>query len=116
MAGGEDVPKSLHAPLPARRGRGRGPEVDGDLAEELVGAVAVVVPDGDLEHARREVARADGRVHEALVPVRVACIYHGLSAALRLLAVAGREGEKFEFRPSLLLIFVRFCIHNGYCT
>ena len=106
------MPERLRAPLPAaRRGGGRGPEVDGDLAEELVGPVAVVVPDRDLEHPGGEVGRPHGRVHEALVPVRVACIYHGFRAPLRLLAVAGREERRkvrvqAEVAFSILLNFL----------
>ncbi len=64
----------------------RGREIDGDLAQELVGAESVVVPDSDLEHVTSEVGHAERREDEGLVPLRVACVQHSLGPTLRLLA------------------------------
>ena len=66
-------------------------EADRDLSEELVGAVAVVVPHGDLEHLGAEVAPPDREEHKGLVPLRAARVGHGLGPALALLATTTRR-------------------------
>ena len=55
------------------------------LSQEVVGAVSVVVPDGDLERAVLKLNTAQRTVVEGLVPARVESVGDGLGAAFRLL-------------------------------
>ena len=69
---------------------GNAAEVDRDLAEKFVGAVAVVVPYGDFEDPMEEIRGANCRVYERLAPDGIACVDHSLSAPLRPLTAAPR--------------------------
>jgi hypothetical protein len=64
-------------------------EIETDLAEKLVGAETVIVPDGDLQDPGTEVGGSDPRIDEALVPLRTAGVDEGLCAALRELSGVG---------------------------
>ena len=69
-------------------GRQHGPEVEADLAEELVGPEPVIVPHGHLQDSGPEVRGSDPGVDEALVPLWAAGVDQGLCASLRKLSVA----------------------------
>ena len=62
---------------------GNAAEVDRDLAEKFVGAVAVVVPYGDFEDPMEEIRGANCRVYERLAPDGIASVDHSFSAPLR---------------------------------
>lgn len=57
------------------------------LSQEVVGAVSVVVPDGDLEGAGLEFRAAQRAVVEGLVPAWIKGVADGFGPSLRLLAV-----------------------------
>ena len=74
--------------------RGRDPaQIYGHLPEELVGAEAIVVPDRDLEDARTQVLRPEGRVDKRLVPLRIASVDHRFRSPLGLLTAGQSEEE-----------------------
>ena len=63
-------------------------EVDRDLAEKLVGAVAIIIPYGDLEDTMEEVRGTNARVHKRLAPDGIASVDHSFSTPLRPLTAA----------------------------
>ena len=86
MPGGLEI---LQRDSGGRRSRNAA-EVDCDLAEKLVGAEAVIVPNGDFEDTVEEVRGTNPRVNERLAPDGIACVDHSLSAPLRPLTAAPR--------------------------
>ena len=69
-------------------------QIDSDLAEELVGPQAVVVPDGDLDRVDTKVVEGERGEDEALVPPWVARVQDGVRAPLRPLAACVRWRER----------------------
>ena len=71
-------------------------EVDRDLAEKLVGAVAIIIPYGDFEDTMEEVRGTNARVHKRLAPDGIASVEHGFGAPLRPLTAAPQFRSRRE--------------------
>ena len=71
-------------------------EVDGDLAEKLVGAVAIIVPNGDFEDTMEEVRGTNSRVYEGLAPDGIASVDHSFGPPLRPLTAAPQFRSRRE--------------------
>ena len=72
------------------RGSRNAAQVDGDLAEKLVCAVAIIVPNGDFEDTMKKLRGSNCRVHERLAPDGIASVDHSFSAPFRPLTAAPR--------------------------
>lgn len=79
LVGHEIVPLEL---VGERGGR----KAEYDLAEEVVGTVSPVIPDGDLERALSQLGPPDTAVDEGLVPSRLVRVGQRLRSPLRLFA------------------------------
>lgn len=85
-------------------------QAENNFTEKVVGAVTLVIPNGDFERTLSELGPLDAPVNESLVPSRVICVYYSLGSFFGLFARNNKDFYEIFLNEKVVELIIKSLI------